>query len=155
MSSQNPMVLDHYIVMSVFVLCIMVQFPPRISPYGSAPPFCVVASGATEPARCPVLFLECRPACPAVSRRIRLTGRTVEAVIVRSTVELLGASLMAGGPGFFAAASEGDGVDDVAPLVWTPKGTARLTFIDPFSWAALFGPTGAIMAMLHLRKDSR
>jgi hypothetical protein len=80
-----------------------------------------------------VLFLEFRPACPVVSRRIRFTGRTVEAVMVRSMAEVLVlmVGFAAGTPGFFAAAGDGDGAEVVAPLVWTPRGIARLTFIDP------------------------
>lgn len=103
-----------------------------------------------------MLFLEFRPAaCPVVSRRIRLTGRTVDAVIVRSRVDVFVVGFAAGAPGFFAAANEGDGVVEVAPFVWTPRGTGRLTFIDPFCCTAAVGPTGAILWMLQLREDSR
>jgi hypothetical protein len=68
---------------------------------------------------------------------------------------VMGVTLVGGGPGFFAAAGEGDGVEADAPFVWTPKGTARLTFIEPFGWMAVVGPTGAILSMLQPRKHSQ
>lgn len=83
--------------------------------------------------RRPALFLECLPAsCDAVSRRARLMGRTVDAVIARSLAECGGCFALEGG---FFADIDGEGEDfeeDMTPLVWIPGGMGRLAFVATF-----------------------
>lgn len=85
--------------------------------------------------RMPALFLEFLPsaAWEDASRRARLTGRTVEAVMVRSLAEFGVCFALGGG---FLADKEGDGdeADDAMPLVWIPGGTGRLALVAPFCW---------------------
>ena len=81
--------------------------------------------------RKPALFLEALPrACDDASRRARFTGRTVQAVMVRSLAEV-GVCLAALVGGFFADI-EGDGDDVPAgaeePLVCMPGGMGRFVF---------------------------
>lgn len=92
----------------------------------------------------PALFLECLPcAWDEASRRALLTGRTVEAAMVRSPAEVGVCFALSGG---FLADMEGDGddVDGMAPLVWMPGGTGRLAFVTPFCWTT----TGLLGAMV-------
>jgi hypothetical protein len=92
----------------------------------------------------PALFLECRPcSCNAVSRRDRLTGRTVDAVMALSLAECGGCFALGGG---FFADIDGDGDDFeeiMAPFVWIPGGIGRFTLLATFCW--VIGPTGAIV----------
>ena len=80
--------------------------------------------------RSPALFRECLPSiCDEVSRRARLIGRTVDAVIDRSLAEWGGCFAL---PGGFLADIEGDGEDFevcIVPLVWIPGGMGRLTLL--------------------------
>lgn len=75
------------------------------------------ASTENEPVRIPALFLEFLPAAwDEFSRRARLTGRTVEAVIERSLAEFGACFALVGG--FFAdMEGEGEEFDDAMPLV--------------------------------------
>jgi hypothetical protein len=112
-------------------------------PYGRDDPPCGIPSDVSSPDRRPALFLEFRPSCPFVSRRTRFTGRTVDAVIVRS-LAVLGVGGFVAGCGFFAADNDGEGVDEVPPFVWAPEGAARFTLIELFCCNPL-GTTGAIV----------
>lgn len=93
-------------------------------------------SAANEADRMPVLFLEWRPAAWfRVSRRTRLMGRTVEAVMARSLAELGGCFALGGL--LFAMDGDGDDADDAAPLVWMPGGTGRLILVETFCCTAV------------------
>jgi hypothetical protein len=90
----------------------------------------------------PTPFLRLRPwSCCEASRRVRFTGRTVEAVMVRSPAELGGCIPLTGG---FLADSNGDGeaVADGAPFVWMLEGIGRLAL---FAILGMGGITGAMM----------
>jgi hypothetical protein len=84
----------------------------------------------------PALFLELRPdARFIVSRRARLLGRTVEAVIARSLAEF-GVCFAPGGL-LFDIDGDGDDADDAAPFVWMPGGTGRLILPVAFCTAVV------------------
>lgn len=65
----------------------------------------------------PALFRECLPSpCDTVSRRFRLTGRTVDAVMVRSLAEL-GVCFALGGGFLFDMDGDGDDAESATPFV--------------------------------------
>ncbi len=82
-----------------------------------------------DPVRNPALFREFLPiALKDVSRRPRLTGRTVETVILRSPAEL-GGCFAPEEIFLFDMDGEGDDVEDTTPFVWMVVGVAFLPFV--------------------------
>ena len=115
-------------------------------PYGGGCVPLAAKSPESDAERMPAPFLGFlfSAAWDDASRRARLTGRTVEAVMVRSLAELGVCFALGGG---FLADKEGDGddVDAAMPLVWIPAGTGRFALVAPFCWTTgLAG--GAIVA---------
>lgn len=101
-------------------------------------------SADIEPKRSPALFLEFLPSIDVEgSRRLRFTGRTVDAVMDRSLAEF-GGCLELGG-GFFAdIKGDGEDVEEETPFVWMPGGTGLFALVAPFCCAA----TGAMVARM-------
>lgn len=89
-----------------------------------------------DPVRTPALFREFLPiALEEVSRRPRLTGRTVETVMFRSPAELGGCAFAPEETFLFDMEGEGDDVDDVMPFVWMFAGVAFLPFVAALGMA--------------------